>query len=93
MSSLFIAKARGEIYEGQQTPRQIGLIKGSGAIGAAVACLMKPHPAGGWSHHTTHDPIIDIEEDVATIDVQFIVYDTIGATKPPASWLGSAFGA
>lgn len=93
MSSLFVEHARVEIHEGQQAPRQIGLIEGSGAIGAAVAGLMKPHPAGGWSHHTTHDPIIDIDGDVATIDAQFIVYDTSGESKPPAGWPDSAFGA
>jgi hypothetical protein len=93
MSSLFIDEARVEIYEGQQAPRQIGLIEGSGAIGAAVAGMMKPHPASGWSHHTSHDPIIDVEGDVATIDVQFIVYDTIGASRPPTGWPETAFGA
>lgn len=93
MSSLFIEEARVEIYEGQQVPRQIGVIEGSGAIGAAVAGMMNAHPAGGWSHHTTHDPIIDIDGDVATIDAQFIVYDTIGACKPPTGWPDSAFGA
>lgn len=93
MSSLFVDGARVEIYEGQQTPRQIGLIEGAGAIGGAVAGLMKPHPAGGWSHHTTHDPIVDIAGDVAMIDAQFIVYDTIGAARPPMGWPATAFGA
>jgi hypothetical protein len=93
MSSLFVEAAHVEIYEGQQEPRQIGLIEGAGAIGAAVAGMMKPHPAGGWSHHTTHDPIIDVEGDIATIDVQFIVYSTTGVAKPPTGWPKEAFGA
>lgn len=93
MSGLFVDAALVEIYEGQQAPRQIGLIEGAGAIGAAVAGLMKPHRAGGWSHHTTHDPIIEVDGDAATIDVQFIVYDTTGAAKPSTGWPGDAFGA
>jgi hypothetical protein len=93
MSSLFVDAARVEIYEGQQVPQKIGQLEGAGAIGAAVAGMMKPHPPGGWSHHTTHDPLIDIDGDVATIDAQFIVYSTTGAAKPPAGWPKDAFGA
>lgn len=93
MSKLFVEQAQVEIFEGQQAPRQIGRIEGAGAIGAAVAGLMKPHPTGGWSHHTTHDTIVEVDGEAATIDAQFIVYDTVGATKPPAGWPGNAFGA
>lgn len=93
MSSLFLPGAHIEIYEGQQAPRQIGRIEGADAIGAAVVGMMQPHPAGGWSHHTTHDPIIVVEGDAATIDAQFIVYNTLGAARPAAGWPREAFGA
>lgn len=93
MSALFVDEAQVDIFEGQQEPRQIGRIEGSGAIGAAVAGMMKPHPTGGWSHHTTHDAIVEVEGDAATIDAQFIVYETIGNPKPSGGWPGDAFGA
>jgi hypothetical protein len=32
-------------------------------IGATVAAMMKPHPPRGRSHHTTHDPIIEVNGD------------------------------
>jgi hypothetical protein len=34
--------------------------------------MMKPHPSRGWSHHTTHDHIIDVNGDDATLDAQFV---------------------
>lgn len=93
LSALFIDAARVEIWESQQAPRQIGQLDGAHVIGAAVAGLMKPHPALGWSHHTTHDPLVEVAGDTATIDAQFIVYNTVGMPKPADGWPGGAAGA
>jgi hypothetical protein len=41
-------------------------------IAAAVSQMMKPHPSRGWSHHPTHDHIIDVNGDDATLDAQFV---------------------
>ncbi|MCF7545887.1 nuclear transport factor 2 family protein, partial [Pseudomonas petrae] len=51
------------------------------------------HPARGWSHHTTHDPIIEVTGDEATLDAQFIVYNTVGFEQPAAGWPQGAVGA
>jgi len=35
---------------------------------------MKPHPPRGWSHHTTHDPIIEVKGDTATLDARAFLH-------------------
>lgn len=94
LSALFAADGRVEIFVGQAgQPVAIGQIDGAEAIGAAVAGMMTPHPARGWSHHTTHDPIIEIDGDRATLDAQFIVYNTVGEERPADGWPAGAMGA
>jgi hypothetical protein len=52
--------------------------------------MMKPHPSRGWSLHTTHDHIIDVNGDDATLDVQFVVFEVRGKERPAAGWPGGA---
>lgn len=80
-------------YNAEGVSRAQGELSGRDAIACAVVNLMKPHPARGWSHHTTHDPIIEIAGDTATIDAQFIVYAVVGDEEPESGWPAGAFGA
>lgn len=94
MSNIFLPEGRTEIfYNNAGTAELLGELVGSKAIGAAVANLMKPHPPRGWSHHTTHDPIIEVKGDTATLDAQFVVFNVVGAEKPEGGWPKGAFGA
>jgi hypothetical protein len=94
MSSLFLPEGKVEVfYNNGGKPELIGELVGAEAIGAAVATMMKPHPPRGWSHHTTHDPIIEVNGDTATLDVHFVVFNVVGAEKPEGGWPAGAFGA
>jgi hypothetical protein len=93
MSSLFLSDARVEIFLSHVAPAPIGHLEGAQAIGHAVAGMMPSHPPRGWSHHTTHDPIIEVVGDTATIDVQFIVFNTVGSERPQGGWPEGAAGA
>ena len=66
---------------------------GRETIAAAVSQMMKPHPSRGWSHHTTHDHIIEVDGDNATIDAQFVVFEVRGKERPSTGWPEGAFGA
>jgi hypothetical protein len=66
---------------------------GRDAIAAAVSQMMKPHPARGWSHHTTHDHIIGVHGDNATLDAQFVVFEVRGKERPATGWPEGASGA
>jgi hypothetical protein len=94
MGSVFLPDGKVEIYDNTSgTPERLGEIVGRDAIGAAVSTMMKPHPPRGWSHHTTHDPIIDVSGDEGTIDVQFVVFNVVGTEKPYGGWPSGASGA
>ncbi len=71
----------------------VGELVGQEAIAAAVSQMMQPHPARGWSHHTTHDHIIEVDGDDATIDAQFVVFEVRGKERPVTGWPEGAFGA
>jgi len=71
----------------------VGELVGQDAIAAAVSQMMQPHPAHGWSHHTTHDHIIEVDGDNATIDAQFVVFEVRGKERPTTGWPEGAFGA
>lgn len=93
-SALFLPDGKVEIFlNNAGAPEVIGELVGRDAIGAAMTGMMKPHPPRGWSHHTTHDPIIDVHGDTGTLDVQFVVFNVIGAEKPEAGWPAGASGA
>jgi hypothetical protein len=55
--------------------------------------MMRPHPARGWSHHTTQDHIIEVNGDDATIDAQFVVFEVRGKERPATGWPAGTFGA
>ena len=94
MSNIFLSEGKVEnFYNNAGTPVLLGELVGSEAIGAAVTNLMKPHPPRGWSHHTTHDPIIEVKGDTATLDAHFVVFNIAGAEKPEGGWPEGAFGA
>lgn len=87
MGNLFLPNGQVEIfYNNAGTSERLGELIGPAAIGEAVATMMKPHPPRGWSHHTTHDPIIDVQSDTGKIDAQFVVFNVIGAEKPSGGW-------
>jgi hypothetical protein len=94
MRTIFLPDGKVEIfYNNAGTPELIGELVGREAIGAAMSTMMKPHPPRGWSHHTTHDPIIEVLGDTGTLDVQFVVFDVVGAEKPEGGWPEGATGA
>jgi hypothetical protein len=90
MAKLFATDGRVEInYSNGGVHERIGELSGRDAIADAVTNMMRPHAPRGWSHHTTHDPIVEVEGDEATIDAQFIVFRTAGAEKPAGGWPAS----
>lgn len=94
VAALFTENGRVEIaYSDVGNVEPVGQLVGQQAISAAVSHMMKPHPARGWSHHTTHDPIIQIDGDTATLDAQFIVFEVRGKERPVTGWPEGAFGA
>jgi hypothetical protein len=94
MRDIFLPDGKSEIfYNNAGAPELLGEVVGAEAIGAAVTNLMKPHPPRGWSHHTTHDLIIEVKGDTATLDAQFVVFNVVGAEKPEGGWPQGAFGA
>ena len=94
MGSLFLPEGKVEMfYNNSGTAELLGELIGPQAIGAAVTAMMKPHPPRGWSHHTTHDPIIEVDGDTATLDAQFVVFGVVGAEKPEAGWPAGASAA
>jgi hypothetical protein len=94
MSALFETDAVAEIFYNQAgTPEKITELSGAEAIGGAIAGLMRPHPPRGWSHHTTHDHLIEVDGDDATLDAQFVVFNTVGDERPEGGWPAGASGA
>ena len=94
MSKIFLSDAKVEVFYNRAGKAElIGELVGAEAIGAAVTTMMKPHPPRGWSHHTTHDPIIEVKGDSGTLDAQFVVFNVVGAKKPGGGWPEGAFGA
>ncbi|MGC1305072.1 MAG: nuclear transport factor 2 family protein [Caulobacteraceae bacterium] len=94
MASLFLPEGTVELFYNEAgTPAPMGELVGAAAIGVAVATMMKPHPPRGWSHHTTHDPIIEVDGDTATLDAQFVVFNIVGAEKPEGGWPKGVSGA
>jgi hypothetical protein len=94
MSALFTADATVEIfYNDAGDPKKIGELVGAAAIGGAVTAMMAPHPPRGWSHHTTHDHLVEVDGDEATLDAQFVVFNTVGHERPADGWPAGASGA
>lgn len=82
MASLFASQGRVEIScRTADGMTSLGSLVGREAIAEAVTRRMKPHGPGGWSHHTTHDHLVDIQGDAARLDAQFVVFDVRGPTS------------
>lgn len=83
MMGLFAPDAKLEIFAGHgDAAVKIGELDGPEAIGHAVGAWMQPHPPGGWSHHTTHDPLVKVDGDRATLDAQYIVFSSRSEARP-----------
>jgi hypothetical protein len=94
VAALFTDVGRVEIsYNNLGKLEPLGELVGQEAIAAAVSQMMQPHPARGWSHHTTHDHIIEVDGDHATMDAQFVVFEVRGKERPATGWPEGAFGA
>jgi 2-polyprenyl-6-methoxyphenol hydroxylase-like FAD-dependent oxidoreductase len=94
VAAVFKEDGRVEIsYNNSGKSEPLGELVGRDAIAAAVSQMMKPHSARGWSHHTTHDHIIDVNGDDATLDAQFVVFEVRGKERPATGWPEGAFGA
>lgn len=74
------------------SPESLFALQGREAIATAMTNLMAPHPARGWSHHTTHGHLVAVTGDHATIDAQFIRFDTVGAERPATGWPAGVMG-
>jgi SnoaL-like domain len=94
VAALFTETGRVEIsYNNSGRLEPLGELVGKDAIAAAVSQMMQPHPAHGWSHHTTHDQIIEVDGDNATIDAQFVVFEVRGKERPTTGWPEGTLGA
>ncbi len=94
MGSLFLPDGKVQIFFGRgEKAELLGELVGRDAIAHAVTGLMEPHPEGGWSHHTTHDAIVDADGDRGTIDAQYVVFQVRALAKPPGGWPRGARGA
>ena len=70
---------------------------GRETIAAAVSQMIKPHPSRGSSrrHHTTHDHLIltVANGDGATLDAQFVVFESAGQRRATTAMPEGASGA
>jgi hypothetical protein len=92
MARLFTADGKVEIFYAR-TGERIGELAGPATIAQAVAAMMEPHPPGGFSHHTTHDAIVEVDGDRATLDAQYIVFRVRSTARPAGGWPAGASGA
>lgn len=93
LSNLFIPEGKVEIYDfNEGKPNLLFVLSGKSEIANAISNLMKPHPPKGWSHHTTHDHIIEVKGGDAEMDAQFIRFDSIGAIRPQDGWPAGMVG-
>jgi hypothetical protein len=94
VAELFTEDGRVEIsYNNSGQLEPLGELVGRQAIAAAVSQMMKPHLSRGWSHHTTHDHLNDVNGDDATLDAQFVVFEARGKERQATGWPEGASGA
>jgi SnoaL-like domain len=79
-------------YNRDGTPERVAAFAGSPSIRDAVANILPPHPALGWAHHATFDPIIAIDSDIASLQAQFVVFEVRGLQRPTDGWPPEASG-
>ncbi len=93
MSLLFVNDGRIEIFHRVQgRPMLLAELRGAARIGDSLTQGMPPQDRCGWSHHTTHDPLVDVDGDRATFDAQFVVFESLGTSEPPSRWSPDADG-
>ncbi|MEO6315253.1 MAG: nuclear transport factor 2 family protein [Chitinophagaceae bacterium] len=91
--NLFVAGGKVEVsYANDGKQELIFVLTGHAEISHGISDIMRPHPPGGWSQHTTFDPIIEVSGEYATCDVQFIRFDTLGNDQATAGWPGVTKG-
>ncbi len=74
MAALFMPDGCVEIFRNQEgEPVPIGKLEGTVRIGDALSGT-SPRRPDAWRHAATHDAIVSLHGDKATIDVGFIVY-------------------
>jgi hypothetical protein len=84
VAAQFTELGRVEIsYNNSDRLEPVGELVGQEAIADAVSQMMRPHPAHGWSHHTTHDHIIEVDG---------VVFEVRGKERPATGWPEDAFG-
>jgi hypothetical protein len=94
LARLFAPDGKVQMFYGRgQNAELVGELEGHEALAHAVGALMAPHPVGGWSHHTTHDAIVTVEGDRATIDAQYVAFNVQAAGRPKEGWPSTARGA
>jgi hypothetical protein len=61
------------------------------AVHAPVPDVVGPLPPRA-AHHTTHDHIVRVDGDTATIEAHLMVHEVRGATPPDRGWPSGASG-
>lgn len=78
--------------DGVETATVVLELVGRDEIAAAVRDVLGPLPPRVATHHTTHDHIVRVDGDTATIDAQFMVHEARGAFRPDGGWPAHASG-
>ena len=93
LSNLFTDDGKVEVYYlNAGVAEKLFVLSGKNEIANAISNLMKPHPERGWSHHTTHDHIISVNGNEASMDAQFIRFDSAGTARPENGWPAGTSG-
>ena len=79
-------------HDGVETATVVLELVGRDEIAAAVRDVVGPLPPRVATHHTTHDHIVRVDGDTATIDAQFMVHEARGAVRPDDGWPAHASG-
>ncbi|MGG3574044.1 nuclear transport factor 2 family protein [Bacillus gobiensis] len=75
LALLFTEDALIETYDNYNNQRvKVGEMTGAAELVQLFKTLMPDHPEGGWSHHATMDRIVEIKENEATINAQFVMF-------------------
>jgi ketosteroid isomerase-like protein len=93
VASLFTEDGREILrHDGVGTANIAAEFVGRDQIAAAARDVVGPLPPRVATHHTTHDHIVRIDGDTATIAAHFMVHQVRGAMPPDAGWPSGASG-
>jgi hypothetical protein len=93
VASLFTEDGREILrHDGVGTANIAAEFVGRDQIAAAVRDVVGPLPPRVATHHTTHDHIVCIDGDTATIAAHFMVHEVRGAMPPDGGWPSGASG-